>query len=324
MNPKKRRKRKMARKLSENEYKKTFSYKFSSWFNGTREYFVGELEMKPQAEKKPRKPLATADPGRKAFDLRNNKGFKEFTKIYQVFSVVLCLFIVVMLLYGVSKLPTYGDADRPVNNEVAARYIEAGEQETGSVNIVTGMILTYRAFDTFGETNVLFIATVCVMIMLALDDKVLKKEEEHNDRIYEPKNDVILQTVAKILVPIIMVFGIYIIVNGQLSPGGGFSGGATLGAAFTLFVCAFGFKKTGRFLNEKVYSVAKVTALCAYGAIGTYYYTCGANGIDDHISLGTLGHILSGGIIFPIDVCVGIEVACTMYAFYALFRRGGL
>ena len=39
-------------------------------------------------------------------------------------------------------------------------------QETGAVNIVTGMILDYRAFDTFGESNVLFIATVTVLILL--------------------------------------------------------------------------------------------------------------------------------------------------------------
>ena len=91
-----------------------------------------------------------------------------------------------------------------------------------------------------------------------------------------------------------------------------------------LYVSAFGFRKTQQWFNESVYRVAKVTALCMYGCIGLYYYTCGANDIANHIPLGIAGHILSGGIILPIDICVGIEVACTMYAFYALFRRGGL
>lgn len=197
-------------------------------------------------------------------------------------------------------------------------------QETGAVNIVTGMILTYRAFDTFGETNVLFIATCCVMIMLMVEDAELKRQEVMNDRRFEPKNDAILQGAAMILVPIIFIFGIYIILNGHLSPGGGFSGGATIGAGMILYASAFGFKKTERFFDEKIYKITKVSALCTYGLIGIYYYVTGANGIENHIPLGIPGHIVSAGIIFPINICVGIEVACTMYAFYALFRRGGL
>lgn len=54
---------------------------------------------------------------------------------------------------------------------MAAKYIEDGLQDTGAVNIVTGMILDYRAFDTFGESNVLFIATCTVLILLRNDKK---------------------------------------------------------------------------------------------------------------------------------------------------------
>ena len=97
-----------------------------------------------------------------------------------------------------------------------------------------------------------------------------------------------------------------------------------MGAGLILYVAAFGFKKTQRFFDEHVYKIAKITALCMYGLIGTYFYMTGANGIENHIPLGIPGHILSSGIILPINICVGLEVACTMYAFYALFSRGGL
>lgn len=119
-----------------------------------------------------------------------------------------------------------------MNNEVPRRYIENGLQETGAVNIVTGMILDYRAFDTLGESHVLFVATCTVLILLRIDKKKGRnsiEEWEANDRIYEPKNDIILQTVAKLLVPPIMIFGIYVILCGHLGPGGGFSGGAVIG-----------------------------------------------------------------------------------------------
>ena len=48
----------------------------------------------------------------------------------------------------------------------------------------------------------------------------------------------------------------------------------------------------------------------------------GANGLDNHIPKGIPGAILSGGLILPLDIAVGLVVCCTMYGFYSLFRRG--
>ena len=291
---------------------------------------MGEVEMQPQKEIEIQESTILERMNEtqmihdKVYDVEKNKRLMLFHRIYVVAAVLFCVTLVGLLLYTVSYLPRIGSSANPDNNIVSQRYIEEGLQETGALNIVSGMILTYRAFDTFGETNVLFIATCCVMILLMVDDAVLKKVENHNDRRFEPKNDAILQGTAFVLCPIIFIFGIYVILNGHLSPGGGFSGGAILGAGLILYTIAFGFKKTQKFFNEMIYKIAKITALCMYGIIGSYFYITGANGIENHIPLGIPGHILSGGIILPIDICVGLEVACTMYAFYALFRRGGL
>lgn len=70
--------------------------------------------------------------------------------------------------------------------------------------------------------------------------------------------------------------------------------------------------------------IVKVTALLLYGLIALHFFYTGANGLEHLFPLGEPGAILSGGIILPINICVGTEVACTIYAFYALFRRGGL
>lgn len=321
----------MSRLKSPEEYQNTSAYKFFRWISGAKDPYLGEVEMQVQPEHKApsQKNIKERTKERQMmkeeiYDVSHNATQVRFRLLYRIVAGIFCVALVYFLLLTISYLPATGEAMRPATNEVAERYITSGLQETGSINIVTGMILTYRAFDTFGETNVLFVATICVMIMLMVDDEILKVEENINDRQFEPQSDPILQGMARILVPVIFIFGIYIILNGQLSPGGGFSGGAILGAGMILYVSAFGFRKTQRWFNENVYRVAKVTALCMYGSIGLYYYTCGANDIPNHIPLGIAGHILSGGIILPIDICVGIEVACTMYAFYALFRRGGL
>ena len=57
------------------------------------------------------------------------------------------------------------------------------------------------------------------------EDPESRAIEDMNDRHYEPRNDTILQKVADFLVPLMIIFGIYVVLNGHISPGGGFSGG---------------------------------------------------------------------------------------------------
>ena len=216
-------------------------------------------------------------------------------------------------------MPRFGDSAAPASNEVAQRYIEAGLAETGAVNIVAGMILDYRAFDTFGESCVLFTAVCCVFILLK---KTQTQAILENDRIYEPKNDAILQLSAMLLVPFGLLFGCYVILNGHLSAGGGFSGGAVLGACLVLYLLAFGFEKTERFFTERTFQCITVIPLTFYCLAKSYSFYTGANHLESHIPLGIPGAILSSGLILPLNICVGMVVACTMYAFYCMFRKG--
>lgn len=256
-------------------------------------------------------------------DLSRNKEMKAFRFFYGLSSAALCLLLVAVLLLAVSYLPAIGRADGPNNNEVSERYIEKGMEEFGAVNLVTNMILSYRGFDTFGETCVLFIAATCVIILLHMSEEEIDAMKE-TDWKYEPKPDAILQMMTRILTPIIFLFGFYIILNGHLSPGGGFSGGATIGAGLILYVTTFGFHKTQKFFSEKTYEIVKVGALTLYSITMIYYFYTGANMIKSIFPLGTPGNILSAGMILPINTFVGLEVACTMYAFFAMFRRGGM
>lgn len=322
----------MSRKVPEEQYKKTRSFHLKQWLDGTKDPFLDTVEMKPQQEFQEDMAVREQRSEEKkkiyerVFDVEHNAEMRLFQRIYRLFSVLFCISLVLVLLTGVSYLPTFGHAENPVNNEVPQRYIESGLQETGAVNIVTGMILDYRAFDTLGESHVLFIATCTVLILLRIDKKKGKDsiaEREANDRIYEPKNDVILQTVARILVPPIIIFGIYVILCGHLGPGGGFSGGAVIGAGLILYLNAFGFAKTERFFTAKTYKWMSFGALACYALAKSYSFYTGANEIHSVIPLGTPGAILSSGLILILNICVGIVVAGTMYTFYVMFRKGG-
>ena len=253
------------------------------------------------------------------------KGARLLRALYAIMSVVICAAVITVLLVTVGNLPSFGGKANPINNEVSRRYIEHGLEETGAVNIVAGLILDYRAFDTLGESHVLFAAACAVMMLLRLPESGDARERllaEADDRKFEPKHDIILQRVAAFLVPVILLFGVYVLLNGHLGPGGGFSGGAVIGAGLILYLNAYGFSASERFFTIRTFRVVTCCALGFYCVGKAYSFFCGANGLDSGLSLGLPGAIFSAGLIPYLNIAVGLVVACTMYAFYTLFRKG--
>ena len=319
-----RRKIKMSR--IRDDYDNSRWRKIEDWIKGEKDPMDDTMEIRRPLDDNPDTDVQITE---ESLERTTQRLYKYVNRAYNLFSVCFCITLVTVMIWCITFMPAFGDGNNPVNNEVSQRYIEKGLEETGATNFVTGMILDYRAFDTFGESCVLFISTICVQILLRHDDKekdtVVNREltRLENDRLFEPKNDLILQKVSCVLVPIIFIFGIYIILNGHLSPGGGFSGGAVIGAGLILYLNAFGFKKTERFFTDRTFRVITLSALSFYCIAKSYSFYTGANHLESGIPLGTPGAILSSGLILPLNICVGLIVACTMYAFYALFRKGG-
>ena len=252
----------------------------------------------------------------------------RFRRMYFVVALISCITMTLVLLYTISLLPRYG-AENPRTVEVVSRYVEDGLEETGAVNIVSGMILDYRAFDTLGESHVLFTALICVMILLRIDSKNQRSDYEdyytvRTDSYFDLSSDPVLRLVCAVIIPCILLYGIYILLNGQNSPGGGFSGGAVLGAGMILFSAAFGFDSADRFFTLKVSNIVTFVSLAFYSFAKGYVFFMGANGLENHIPKGTPGAIFSGGMILPLDIAVGCVVGCTMFGFYSLFRRGSI
>ena len=322
----------MSKPIPQEEYESKPLTRLLRWISGDIDPFLDNMETRQQHEYVPNERLIRKHRRDRetviklVYDQKHNRVYRNFRRFYKAASVLCCAALIAMLLLAVSYLPPVGSAENPASNEVAAKYIEDGLQDTGAVNIVTGMILDYRAFDTFGESNVLFIATCSVLILLRNDKKRDKRQaaaEEKTERYYEPKDDSILQKITFLLFPIIVIFGIYVILNGHISPGGGFSGGAIIGAGLILYANAFGFEKLNRFFTEKTYKWVSFASLAFYCLAKSYSFFTGANHLESGIPLGTAGDILSSGLILPLNICVGLVVASTMYAFYTLFRKGG-
>lgn len=133
-------------------------------------------------------------------------------------------------------LPTIGDTDTPANSYVANYYITNAVKETHSYNIVTAVLADYRGFDTLFETCVLFLSALVTMMVLFGKEKVPKvsvknlSENRHNAAF----GGDIMDASFRIVIPIILIYGIYVLFHGEISLGGGFQAGALIACAYLL------------------------------------------------------------------------------------------
>ena len=88
--------------------------------------------------------------------------------------------------------------------------------------------------------------------------------------------DDILKTITELILPFILILGIYIILNGHLSPGGGFSGGTVLGSSLILHSVAFGVEETRKFFKYSTFLKLISISLLFYGIAKGYSFMTGA------------------------------------------------
>lgn len=109
----------------------------------------------------------------------NSKKHQEEKSSMNRFLVV-CTAIVLLLIVWQSldllkALPTFGEPKM----ETAQYYLDNGAKETGSANLVTSIILDYRAYDTLGEVTVLFTAILGALTILRVKSKKVETTDEH-------------------------------------------------------------------------------------------------------------------------------------------------
>ena len=135
----------------------------------------------------------------------------------------------------------------------------------------------------------------------------------------------VLYEVSRFLIPAIQIYGIYIILHGHLSPGGGFAGGTIIGAGLILYRIVNGKEKTCEKLKYSKLFNLMCSSLIIYGVLKGFSFIIGGSEIHSfEIPLGTAGNILSGGLILPLNICVGIVVSVVIYILFNLFYEGDI
>jgi len=138
------------------------------------------------------------------------------------------------------------------------------------------------------------------------------------------KSSNIIKTIAQKLFPFITLFGIYLILNGHLSPGGGFQGGVVLGTAVILLFLSYGIEATEQKVKMRCLSILEEAIILFFIFLGILGISTGYFFLKNFLPLGRAGQILSAGFMPLLNLVIGIKVAAGIFGiFYILFKYRG-
>lgn len=135
------------------------------------------------------------------------------------------------------------------------------------------------------------------------------------------QRNAITRITAKLLLPFILLFALYVQCHGDFGPGGGFQAGVIFAVAYVLYAMVFGLKAAQQLFPRRLAEVLSAAGVAIYGGVGVVTLVAGGMYLD----YGTLAHDRRHGQhlgIFLVELGVGIAVAATMLCmFYAFAAR---
>jgi len=199
---------------------------------------------------------------------------------------------------------------------LAESYVKLVPQDLGAPNVITGILLTYRGFDTLGEVAALFMAAAAVGLLLGTSDKGRGGSPAELSERPKPSSEIV-QSGAQILVPLISIFAAYIIMNGHRSAGGGFQGGAVIASSVLLLVLA-----SPRYrVDLDFFSMTESAAGVIFVLVGIAGLIFAGGFLDSRVlPIGQFGAFISAGAIPILSVLLGVKVGCELSVIVDRFR----
>ena len=138
----------------------------------------------------------------------------------------------------------------------------------------------------------------------------------------QPYN-LVLRIGAKMLIPLILVFALYVQFHGESGPGGGFQAGVIFAAAFILYALVFGMDAARAVASERVLQVLAALGLLLYCGVGLTSLLAGGNFLDYNVL--AEGSIRGQQIgIFLVELGIGITVSTIMMTIIFTFAERGV
>ncbi len=206
-----------------------------------------------------------------------------------------------LLAVIIAQLPL-GNNPMPAGRAI----LQSAVSDTGAANLVTSVVLAYRGLDTLGELAILFTAASIVGLVLHRS-----ASHYHSHRQSEP--DFIIVHALDLLYPLLLLTGLYIIVHGHLTPGGGFQGGVIIACAFFLDILARPNPNPQK-LKQLHHRMAWIESLsgAAFIVIGLIALLADRAFLQPLLTTGITGHLWSAGTLPLLYLAIGLKVGAEL------------
>ena len=132
---------------------------------------------------------------------------------------------------------------------------------------------------------------------------------------------IVLRVISKLMIPPILLFGFYVQVHGEVSPGGGFQAGVLVAVALVLYTLIFGLEAAQRVVSARAAEVMAASGVLIYGLVGVWGLFAGGNYLEYKVLADTAQAGEQLGITL-VELGVGITVAgVVLVLFYAFAGR---
>ncbi|MGN7612850.1 Na(+)/H(+) antiporter subunit B [Magnetococcales bacterium HHB-1] len=131
-------------------------------------------------------------------------------------------------------------------------------------------------------------------------------------------NQFIIRVVAKLFIPFILVFAVYVQLHGDFGPGGGFQAGVIFASAFVLHTLVFGIKHTREVVPDHIIRWLLSAGVLLYAGVGVVSLLKGGNYLDYFVLLHDPVHGQHWGILL-VELGVGITVAAAVISIFFTF-----
>ncbi len=236
----------------------------------------------------------------------------------RIVPVFLVVALAAVLGSAVLRLPSFGESRGSYEQRRAVQAV----QSRHATNLDAFVNFDLRGFDTLGEEFIFLVAIAGFSLLLRerrgeiqAQARAAADERRPHDR--EP----VVRIASLLFIPVALIFGLYIVIHGQLTPGGGFQGGVVLATA------ALGvFLATGYDGYERVFPKSPVEAYETIGGIG--YVAFGFAGLlvagsymRNILPLSVTGALVSGGTIDALNGVVGIAISGGFIVLFSEFIK---
>ena len=223
-----------------------------------------------------------------------------------------------LMIWTTFDKPLLGDPGAPAHRHLAPWYLEQTSELMAIPNVVTAVLGSFRGYDTLGEVFVVFAACIGVLFVLSAGqglDRGLFAPDPESEGL---RHHLIPKVVGRLLVPFIVLFGLYVQFHGEYGPGGGFQAGAIIATGVILYALLEGEASALRALPRSVLLGMVVGGALLYTAVGIAGMLLGGNFLDYSV---LASHPVIGqqvGIVL-IEAGVGITVCGSLLSIFHAF-----